>query len=108
MKKSVKIMFTDDAAEFNQDGILMAIAEKGNNLYKLIQSGKYLDFSLQISKKDDTTTALWHHRLGHLHLPAVRTISNTEVASGMPCLEPNNQENRCTAGVGWYKISMNK
>ena len=97
-KKGVKIAFTDDAAEFYQDGILIAIAEKWNKLYyKLIQSGKYLDFGLLLSKKDDTATALWHHRLGHLHLPAVLKMSNTEVATGMPCLQANNGANRCTA-----------
>jgi len=96
-KKGVKIAFTDDAAEFYQDGILIDIAKKWNKLYKLIQSGKYLDFSLLLSKKDDTTTALWHHRLGHLHLPAVLKMSNTEVVSGMPCLQANNVENSCTA-----------
>jgi len=96
-KKGVKIAFTDDAAEFYQDGILIGIAEKWNKLYKLIQSGKYLDFGLLLSKKDDTATALWHHRLEHLHLLAVLKMSNTEVASGMPCLRANNGENRCTA-----------
>jgi len=70
-KTGVKIAFTDNAAEFYQDGILIAIAEKWNKLYKLIQSGKYFDFCLLLSKKDDTATVLWHHRLGHLHLPAV-------------------------------------
>jgi len=98
-KKGVKIAFkfTDDAAEIYQDGILIAIAEKWNKHYKLIQSRKYLDFVLLLSKKDDTATALWHHRFGHLHLPAVLKMSNTEVASGMPCLQANNGENRCTA-----------
>ena len=96
-KTGVKIAFTDDAVEFYQDGILIAIAEKWNKLYKLIQSGKYLNFGLLLSKKDDTTTALWHHWHGHLHLPAVLKMSNTEVASGMPCLQANNGENRCTA-----------
>jgi len=96
-KKGVKITFTDDAAEFYQDGILIAIAEKWNKLYKLIQSEKYLDFVLLLSKKDDTATALWHHRLGHQHLPAVLKMSNTEVVSGMPCLQANNGENHCTA-----------
>jgi len=95
-KKGVRIVFTDDAAEFYPDGILIAIADKWNKLYKLIQSGKYLDFGLLLSKKDHTTTALWHHRLGHLHLPAVLKMSNTEVASGMPCLQANNGENGCT------------
>ena len=37
-KKCVKIVFTDDAAKFYQNGILIAIAEKWNRLYKLIQS----------------------------------------------------------------------
>jgi len=96
-KKGVKIAFMDDAAEFYQDGILIAIAEKWNKLYKLIQSGKYHDLGLLLSKKDDTVTALWHYRLGHLHLPAVLKMSNMEVASGMPCLQANNGQNRCTA-----------
>jgi len=96
-KKGVKIVFTDDAAEFYLDGILIAIAEKWNKLYKLIQSGKYLDFGLLSSKKDDTSTALWHHRLEHLYLPAVLKMSNTEVVSGIPGLQANNGENRCTA-----------
>ena len=69
-RKGVKIAFTDDTAEFYQDGILIAIAEKWNKLYKLLQSGKYQDFGLLISKKDDMMTSLWYHRLGHLHLPA--------------------------------------
>jgi len=96
-KKGVKIAFPDDAPESHQDGILIAIAEKWNKLYKLIQSGKYLDFGLLLSKKDDTATALWHHRLRHLHLPAVLKMSNTEVARGMPCLQANNGEGRSTA-----------
>jgi len=96
-KKGVKIAFTDDAAESYQDGILIAITEKWNKLYKLIQSGKYLDFGLLPSKKDNTATAFSHHRLGHLHLPAVLKMSNTEVATGMPCLQANNGANRCTA-----------
>ena len=96
-KKGVKIAFTDNAVESYQDGILIAIAEKWNKLYKLIQSGKYLNFGLLLSKKDDTATALWHYRLGHLHLPAVLKMSNMEVVSGMPCLQANNRENRSTA-----------
>jgi len=87
----------DDAAEVYHDGILIAIAEIWNKLYKLIQSGKYLDLYLLLSQKDDTATTLWHHRLEHLHLPAVLKMSNTEVASGMSCLQANNGENRCTA-----------
>jgi len=96
-KKWVKIAFTDDAAEFYQGGILMAIVEKWNKLYKLIPSGKYLDFGLLLSKKDDKATALRHHRLGHLQLPAVLKMSNREVASGMPCLQANKEESRCAA-----------
>ena len=98
-RKGVKIAFTDNLAEFYQDGILIAIAEKWNKLYKLLQSGKYQDFGLHISKKDDTTTALWHHRFAHLHLPAVLKMSNTEVVRGIPCLQANNKANRCPACI---------
>jgi len=77
----------------------MAITEKWNKLYKLIQSGKYLNFDLLDMKQDYTPNALWSHWLGHLHLPAVLKMSNTEVASGMPCLQANNGKNRCTAYV---------
>ena len=38
-RKGVKIAFTDDVAEFYQDGILIAIAEKWNKLYKLCNGG---------------------------------------------------------------------
>jgi len=48
-KKGVKIAFTDNAAEFYHDGILIAIAEKWNKLYKIMQSGKDLDFGLLLS-----------------------------------------------------------
>jgi len=91
------LLMMDDAAAFYQDAILIAIAEKWNMFYNLIHSEKYLDLALLISKKDDMATALCHHRLGHLHLPAVLKMSNTEVASGMPCLQANKGENRCTA-----------
>ena len=89
--------YTDDAAEFYKDGILIALAEKCNRLFKLVQEERRRDFGLLVSRKDNTATDLWHHRLGHLHLPAVLKRSNTEVVDGMPCQQANNSGNRYTA-----------
>ena len=89
--------YMDDTAEFYKEGFLIALAEKCNRLFKLVQEERRRDFGLLVSRKDNTATDLWHHRLGHLHLPAVLKKSNTEVGDGMPRLQANNSENRCTA-----------
>ena len=83
-ERGIKMEYTDDAAEFYKDGILIALAEKCNRLFKLVQEERCRDFGLLASRKDNTATDLWHHRLGHLPLPAVLKMSNTEVVDGMP------------------------
>ena len=96
-ERGIMMEYTDDAAEYFKDEILIALAEKGNRLLMLVLEERRRNLGLLVSRKDNTATDLWHHRLAHLHLPAVLKMSNTEVVDGMPCLQANNSENRYTA-----------
>ena len=98
-EQGIKMEYTDDTAEFYKDGILIVLAEKCIRLFKLLQEERRRDFGLLVSRKDKRATDLWYHRLGHLHLPAVLKMCNTEAVDRMPCLQGNNNENRCTASL---------
>jgi len=96
-ERGIRMEYTVDATEFYKDGILIALAKKCNRLFTLVQEERRREFGLLVSRTDNTARDLWHHRLGHLYLTAVRKMSNTEVVDGMSCLQGNNSENRCTA-----------
>ena len=48
-ERGIKMEYTDDAAEFYKDGILIALAEKCNRLFKLVQEERRCDFGLLVS-----------------------------------------------------------
>ena len=48
-ERGIKMEYTDDAAEFYKDGILIALAEKYNRLFKLVQEDRRRDFGLLVS-----------------------------------------------------------
>ena len=57
-KKSIKLAFSDKVAEFYKDGVLIAMAEKYNKLYKLVQDKPHSDLGFLGTQKDSSITTL--------------------------------------------------
>ena len=47
-ERGIKREYTDDAAEFYKNGILIELAEKWNRLFKLVQEERRRDFGLLV------------------------------------------------------------
>ena len=95
--KRIDVWLKRESAEVYKDGILVAIAKKVNQLYRIISEGNRHKEGLLISLTDPAPKTLWHYWLGHLHHQAVLKMSSNKLVCGLPELQANTAVNWCTA-----------
>ncbi|KAL3680458.1 hypothetical protein R1sor_023414 [Riccia sorocarpa] len=84
------VMFFNTGAKI--DGFLIGKGNRHGNLYEF-STGKLEEAMATV--ENDGSSALWHRRLGHVHLKAIQEVQRKDLVVGLPRIDAANEKSVC-------------